>query len=114
MGRLCKTQLRSTSPTRTSQDGRALEWAAGNLKSDREIVLAAVASNGRALKYAADGLKSDREIVLAAVKSRLLTGRALEHAASVLKGDREIVLEAVVQHGQSLQWAAEGLKGDLL
>ena len=38
---------------RVAQDGRALAYAAAELKGDREIVLAAVAQNGRALMCAA-------------------------------------------------------------
>ena len=38
---------------RVAQNGMALEYAAAELKGDREIVLAAVAQNGRALSDAA-------------------------------------------------------------
>ena len=40
-----------------AQDGRALPYAAAELKGDREIVLAAVAQNGRALGCAAAELR---------------------------------------------------------
>eukprot|EP01047_Picozoa_sp_COSAG01_P112753 COSAG01_NODE_41484_length_451_cov_0.411932_1_plen_66_part_00 len=36
-----------------AQDGYALQYAAAELKGDREIVLAAVAQSGDALQYAA-------------------------------------------------------------
>ena len=42
-----------------AQDGHALQFAAAELKGDREIVLAAVAQSGRALQYAAAELKAD-------------------------------------------------------
>ena len=42
-------------------------WIAEELKGDREIVMAAVASNGYALQYASEDLKSDHEIVKKAV-----------------------------------------------
>ncbi len=41
----------------------ALEHAADSLKSDREVVLAAVSNTGSALEYAAQHLVSDHEIV---------------------------------------------------
>ena len=55
-------------------------------------MLAAVQRGGFALQYAAAELKADREIVLAAVKQ---DGKALGHAAAELTADREIVLAAV-------------------
>ena len=110
------------------RNGGALQYAAEPLKSDREIVLAAVKSggdwpahmatlwlheavqrNGGALSYAAAPLKADREIVLAAVQRY---GFALKYAATPLEDDREIVLAAVQQHGEALYYAAAPLKAD--
>ena len=42
-----------------AQHGRALQYAAAELKADREVVLAAVAQDGRALPYAAAELRTD-------------------------------------------------------
>jgi transposase len=86
-----------------------LEHVAEKFKVDREIVLAAVKQWGLALEYAAKSLQSDREIVLAAVKKN---GNALEHAAEKLKADREIVLAALNQNGTALKYAAEKFKAD--
>ena len=47
---------------RVAQDGKALQYAAAELKGDREIVLAAVARTGSALKYAAAELRSHRAL----------------------------------------------------
>ena len=44
---------------RVAQDGRALRYAAAELKADKEIVATAVAQYGRALMYAAAELKRD-------------------------------------------------------
>ena len=55
------------------------------VRTDREIVLAAVQLNGYALRYAAKELRADREIVLAAVQQN---GCALEDAAEERRGDR--------------------------
>ena len=73
---------------------------------EKQRMLDHVAQNGDALEYAADELKGDREIVLAAVAQY---GPALQHAAAELKGDREIVLEAVAQNGRALEYAAAPL-----
>jgi hypothetical protein len=64
-------------------------------------VLAAVSKDGRALQYAAKTLQSDREIVLAAVSE---SGWALQYAAKTLQSDREIVLAAVSESGQLLRF----------
>jgi hypothetical protein len=86
-----------------------LEFAAEKLRSNREIVLAAVKANGNALKFAAKELRSDREIVLAAV---IKNGSALECTAEELKSDREIVFAAVLNDGSALEFAVEELKSD--
>ena len=54
----------------------------------------------RVAGVAAEELKSDREIVLAAVKE---SGDALEFATEELKGDRELILAAVKQNGFALE-----------
>ena len=43
------------------ENGLALEYAASELRKDREIVLAAVQQNGAALAYAAPELKNEIE-----------------------------------------------------
>ena len=50
----------------------------------RDVVRAAVVQNGRALGYAAAELRADRDFVLAAVAQN---GYALEHAAAELRAD---------------------------
>ena len=46
------------------QDGRALEFAHGDLKKNRDVVLKAVGQNGLALEFAHEDLKKGREVVL--------------------------------------------------
>ncbi len=48
------------------RDGSALQFAAEELRADKEVVLAAVAMDGWALKYAAKNLQADKDVVLAA------------------------------------------------
>eukprot|EP00931_Biecheleriopsis_adriatica_P100187 TRINITY_DN7527_c0_g1_i2.p1 TRINITY_DN7527_c0_g1~~TRINITY_DN7527_c0_g1_i2.p1 ORF type:complete len:657 (-),score=107.15 TRINITY_DN7527_c0_g1_i2:313-2283(-) len=83
-----------------------LQYAAEDLRADREFVLAAVKQHGHSLEFAAEALKSDKEIVLAAVAQH---GHSLEFAAEALKSDREFVLEAVKQHAYVLEYSAEAL-----
>eukprot|EP00971_Amphidinium_carterae_P294437 5846045-Amphidinium_carterae.1 len=87
--------------------------AAEPLKSDREIVLTAVAGSGLALEYAAEKLKGDREVVLTAVKDCSVGGFALHYAAETLKSDRDFMLTAVAQNGAALQYVADDLLEDL-
>ena len=66
------------------QNGDALEYVSKELRSDREIVLAAVKQNGDALKHASEELQCDRKTALAAVKQ---SGIALEYACEELRSD---------------------------
>ena len=96
--------------------GYALEHASTELRSDRELVLAAVQGSGRAsrrhhvvaLMHASAELRADREIVLAAVRT---DGWALKYVCGELQADREVVLEAL-QFGMALSYASTGLRAD--
>ena len=76
--------------TAVSKDGAALEYAAEELKADREIVMTAVSEDGWALEFVAEALRGDREIVMTAVSEN---GSALEYATKDLKED-----EGMLQH----------------
>merc|ERR1719362_2289304 len=58
------------------------------MKSDREVVLAAVSQDGDALQFAVDSLKEDREVVKAAVCNK---GSALKFAKGGLNQDEEML-----------------------
>jgi len=75
------------------------------LKSDKEIVLAAVTQNGNALQYASDDLKGDQNVVFAAFKQK---GYSVEGHMSV----REMILAAVRADGNNLQFASNELRED--
>jgi hypothetical protein len=62
-----------------------------NIKTDKNIMLAAVKQNGLALKFASDELKNDKELVIAAVKQNALT---LKFASDTLRNDKEILIIA--------------------
>merc|ERR1712087_335253 len=69
--------------------GDALKFATGELKSDRDCVLAAVRSYGSALQFAAEDLKRDRGVVLAAVVRE--GSRALRYAPEEIRQDVSFV-----------------------
>ena len=94
---------------RVSKSGFALQYAAEELKGDREIVMVAVSQNGMALQFAKEELKGDREIVMRAVSTR---GYALRFASQELKGDKEVMQHAL--RPRILQGRLIGLKVRLL
>eukprot|EP00929_Paragymnodinium_shiwhaense_P059996 TRINITY_DN30000_c0_g2_i3.p1 TRINITY_DN30000_c0_g2~~TRINITY_DN30000_c0_g2_i3.p1 ORF type:complete len:543 (+),score=136.83 TRINITY_DN30000_c0_g2_i3:65-1693(+) len=92
-----------------SLDGRALQHAAQQFRSDVEVVFAAVAQNGLALQDVLEPLRNDPEVVIAAVQSH---GGALEYTDSSIRRDRRIVVVAVAQYGPALKFAADELQSD--
>ena len=90
-------------------NGHALQYTSDDLRSDREVVIAAVKQNGVALEYASRELLSDRDFMLAAVGQ---DGATLEYASDELRADREIVIAAVGHCGPALQFAANALRRD--
>ena len=76
-----------------TSNGENLEFADYSLRSDREVVMAAVTGYqggyGRALLFASESLRNDIEIARVAVSSR---GCTLEFASKELKADPEIVM----------------------
>merc|ERR1712194_420990 len=65
-------------------------------RSDRAIILAAVARNGSVLRLASAELRADQEIVLAAIAT---TARAFAYPLAELQAD-EVVLAAIRWQGQ--------------
>ena len=84
-----------------------LEYAADELKDNRDFVLARVQANGLALQFASAGLKGDKEIVLAAVREN---GLSLKYALEALKSDKEIVLAAVEENASAFEFASGELQ----
>ena len=84
-----------------------------NLKADKEFMTQAIYINGNSIQYASEKvleeLKSDREIILAAVKESVYN---LEYASEELRGDKEIVTIAIMGEGCCLKYASEELKGN--
>jgi len=86
-----------------------LIYSSGEMRKDREVVLAAVEQDGLTLKRAAEELKGDREIVQLAVQDK---GGALEFASEALRADRELVLSAIEQDACALEHASDELRSD--
>jgi len=91
---------------RHSGDALLLSEFAG----DKEVVLEAVANLGDSLRYAEKAFRSDKEIVLAAVRQN---GLSLRYACEKLKDDPEVVMVAVRSRGRALRHASNRLRGDL-
>lgn len=104
--------------------GLALEFAAEQLRGDRDLVLQALSApadseamgrasrNGlasSALACVPAELRADRQLVMAAVRQN---GRALEFAATELQMDSEVARLAVQQDGSALEFAPEALRAD--
>ena len=95
---------------RVAQDGRALEYAAAELKADKEIVATAVAQDGRALQYAAAELKADKD----ATNGVVTVGHVLPSRSGVENGISffNLYQESVPQpHGDTGKIAGEGSTG---
>ena len=91
-------------------DWNALGYASEELRGDRSVVLAAVGHDGYALQFASEKLKDDKEIVLSAIAA--YEGDVLEYASERLKDDKETVLAAVKRCGDSIGFASERLRHD--
>ena len=85
-----------------ARNGSALGHASVELRADRELVMVAISNDGWALQFASPELQKDREIVLEAIRQ---DGRALEYAGAEPQADRQIVLEAIRQNGYALRYA---------
>ncbi len=82
------------------RDGRALEYASGELRNDQEFMLEAARLDGSAVvEYASDEVRNDREVVLEAVRQ---DGRARVYARNELHNDRDVGLKAVRQYGSAV------------
>lgn len=91
------------------RNGSALSHAPETLRSDIEVVRAAVERDPHALQFASPEVRADRSVVLPVVSR---TGSALKFAAASLRSDREVVRAAVQQDGEALKYAAQELRAD--
>jgi hypothetical protein len=91
------------------KSGDVLKCATGELRDDKEVVLAAINDDARAFEYASDALRADRDIVLQVVKAN---GNMLEYASNELRSDHEIVIEAMKENSSAIKYASDVLKKD--
>jgi hypothetical protein len=83
------------------------------MRSNREVVIAAVSKNGANFKYASDELKNDRGIVLTAIANdEVDCGCVYKMCPLAVKNDREIVLAAVSKHGKDLVYVSDEFRHD--
>lgn len=74
------------------------------LRSNSEIISAALEFDGLAIKYATDSLKKNREIALKAVKKN---GMALQYLIHPLNTDETILAAAIKQNPHAIQFCKE-------
>ena len=91
-------------------DPIALKYVPKNLCDDYDIVFAAVSYFGRALEFASERLRDDYNIVFAAVS---IYGCALEFASERLRDYQEIVFAAVSTHRGALEFVYEFLRNGI-
>lgn len=105
-------------------DGMNLKNMSQELRSDRDVIMAAVKQNGNSLQYSlketerldVEGLaiisynpREDKDIVMAALANNAF---ALAHASSEMQNERDIVLAAVSNNGLSIIHASHRLRDD--
>lgn len=91
-------------------DGHAFKKAPECVGADKEDVLVAVSSWGaEAFQYAADQLRADKDLALAVVA---IDPEALRYTALPLRADRDLVRAAVSLDGGALRYADKELRLD--
>lgn len=92
-----------------TKNGFDLNYASENLKNNEKIVLVAMEKSPHTLKFASANLKDNEKVVLTGVNKN---PQVLQYASDKLKGNEELVLAAVTKSGVALQYANEGLKAN--
>jgi CxxC motif-containing protein len=93
------------------------------LQVEKDLVMKAIKNNAFYLAFASEGLRSDKEVVMAAINSdigesesygRILypVSETLKFASVELKADKEVVMAAISNNGAALEYASEELKAD--
>eukprot|EP00408_Alexandrium_pacificum_P046623 CAMPEP_0171255810 /NCGR_PEP_ID=MMETSP0790-20130122/52966_1 /TAXON_ID=2925 /ORGANISM="Alexandrium catenella, Strain OF101" /LENGTH=803 /DNA_ID=CAMNT_0011723789 /DNA_START=65 /DNA_END=2477 /DNA_ORIENTATION=+ len=93
-----------------SSKGMVLEWAPGEFREDRKLILEAIKYRGENMAEADDSLKSDKDFLMEAIA---IDGAALSGATDEIRGDQEFILGACqLGHGSCMKGALDHLKGD--
>lgn len=90
--------------------GKVLEWAPGEFREDKKLILEAVKCKGENLAEADDSLRGDKDFVMEAMA---VDGAALGGASDQLRSDQEFILGACqLGYGSCMKGVADHLKGD--
>lgn len=91
------------------KDWHALLHAPPAVRSDPEVLLAALPQTAEVLKCASLGLRSDPAFLRQVLR---VHGLALEHCSEAVQGHRDLVLEAIQQNPRALRFASAKLRAD--
>mmetsp|Transcript_90758 Transcript_90758/g.282741 ORF Transcript_90758/g.282741 Transcript_90758/m.282741 type:complete len:753 (-) Transcript_90758:131-2389(-) len=90
--------------------GKVLEWAPGEFREDKVLMLEAIKYDGDNMLQADTSLKNDRNFVMEAIQ---IDGTALGGASDELRGDKDFILGAcALGKGKVMKGAKDHLKAD--
>jgi hypothetical protein len=92
-----------------SEYGNAIRYASATLRDDPDLASAAVSNTKEALEYVSERLRNDPRVVLAAVDK---DGTVLKHASKRLRSDPSVVRAAVASDGAALEFASTAIKNN--
>lgn len=85
----------------------ALQYASDTLKDDKDVVLIAVRRNGETLRLASPRLRDQKSVVLAAIDT---TSYAFGYASNRLRDSEDVALAAIELDGRELRHASDRLR----
>ncbi|WOG25674.1 DUF4116 domain-containing protein [Endozoicomonas sp. 8E] len=86
-----------------------LEYVSQGIRSDKELVLEALAGHPFDVKYASQELRGDKQVAIAAVTRR---GCLLFDVNSILQDDDDVIKAAIKQNPGALEFASERIRRD--
>mmetsp|Transcript_71269 Transcript_71269/g.208915 ORF Transcript_71269/g.208915 Transcript_71269/m.208915 type:complete len:763 (+) Transcript_71269:83-2371(+) len=93
-----------------ASQGAVLEWAPGEFREDKKLILEAIKYKGENLAEADMSLRSDRNFVMEAIE---VNGSALSGASDDLRGDEDFILGACqLGKGSCMKGVKDKLKSD--
>jgi hypothetical protein len=92
------------------RDGRVLQYAAKELRNDRDIVFTAISNSADALEFGSEELRTDDEFMHRTLP--LHGGRCLRWILEPLVSDRQFLVDAVVANAKALKYVAQELRHD--
>mmetsp|Transcript_45898 Transcript_45898/g.38651 ORF Transcript_45898/g.38651 Transcript_45898/m.38651 type:complete len:118 (+) Transcript_45898:318-671(+) len=95
--------------TAVENDGLALQFAALILKSDEDIVKAAITQNAQSIKFADNSCLDNMKLMAIVVKQ---DGLLLKNASIRLRADKFIVRDAVRNNPRALEYADDDIRNE--